>query len=102
MEKAKSKKRFSFKDSQYKQVKNFEITKEQVFNNMKAVATMDNVASLEIHDDKYRGTVRSTGNLQRVYVLVSCFYDEGLIPVQLEVKEFYGQNNKLYVTIIYK
>lgn len=59
-----------------------------------------NAVPIEIHKDKYKGTMRESGDLRRVFVLVSGYYDNGMIPVQLEIKEFYGnKSNKLYITV---
>lgn len=57
-----------------------------------------NAVPIEIHKDKYKGTIRS-GSLKKVYVLASSIYDKGIVPIQLEVKEFEGQPNKLYITV---
>ncbi len=60
---------------------------------------VENAIPLEIHTDKYAGTKREDADLQRVHVLVSAFGDNGVVPVQLEVKEFAAKDNSLYVTV---
>ncbi len=60
---------------------------------------VENAIPLEIHTDKYTGTKREDTDLRRVYVLVSAFEDNGVIPVQLEVKEFIEKDSSLYVAV---
>ena len=38
-------------------------------------------------------------SLKRVYVLLSAYEDGGIVPVQLEVKEYTDKNNKLYMAV---
>ena len=60
---------------------------------------IENAIPLEIHGDKYQGTRREDPDLQRVYVLVSAYQDGGIVPVQLEIKEFVEKDNELYVAV---
>lgn len=60
---------------------------------------IENAIPLEIHGDKYRGTHRADPLLERVYVLVSAYEDGGIVPIQLEVKEYQEQDNQLYVAV---
>ena len=60
---------------------------------------VENAIPLEIHTDKYAGTKREDADLQRVHVLVSAFGDNGVVPVQLEVKEFIEKDSSLYVAV---
>ena len=62
-------------------------------------AIIENAIPLEIHGDKYRGTRREDPLLERVYVLVSAYEDGGIVPIQLEVKEYREQDNQLYVAV---
>ncbi len=62
-----------------------------------------NAIGIEVHKDKYAGTRRATPDLENVYVLAGAFYDgTELVPVQLEVKEFKNQDNKLYLSVCLK
>lgn len=60
---------------------------------------VENAIPLESHTDKYAGTKREDSDLRRVYVLVSAFETNGIVPVQLEVKEFIEKDNSLYVAV---
>lgn len=60
---------------------------------------VENAQPVYIHDDKYRGTRREDKNIENIYVLVSGYEDEGLVPVELLIKEFKNQPNKLYVSV---
>ncbi|MBQ4159378.1 MAG: hypothetical protein IJD83_00450, partial [Clostridia bacterium] len=62
-----------------------------------------NAVGVEVHKDKYFGTQRATPDLKNVYVLASAFFDGNeIVPVQLEVKEFRNQDNKLYLSVCLK
>lgn len=64
---------------------------------------VENAIPIEIHGDKYKGTVREDPGLGRVYVLASAYYDNGIVPVQLEVKEFsVDRESQLYVAVTAK
>lgn len=64
---------------------------------------VESAVPIEIHGDKYKGTIREDPGLKRVYVLVSAYYDNGIVPVQLEVKEFsVDRESQLYVAVTAK
>ena len=55
---------------------------------------------IEIHSDKGKGTQRENLQLLKTYVLASAFNDnDNVVPVKLEIKEFYDKPNTLYVAI---
>lgn len=61
-----------------------------------------NAVPIEIHTDKYKGTMREDRNLKYDYVLFSAFSDGNhIIPVELHIKEYKTTKvpNKLYVSI---
>lgn len=60
---------------------------------------VENAIPLEIHIDKYAGTRREDPGLQQVYVLISAMEDDGIVPIQLEVKEFLDKDNQLYLAV---
>lgn len=60
---------------------------------------VENAIPLEIHPDKYAGTVREDKDLNRTLVFVSAYENDGIVPVQLEVKEFIEKDNSLYVAV---
>ena len=60
---------------------------------------IDNAVLIETHTDQYAGTIREDLSLKRVYVLLSAYEDGGIVPVQLEVKEYTNKDNKLYMAV---
>lgn len=67
---------------------------------------IDGAVQLESHEDKYAETKRADENLKEMHVLLGAFKDgDALVPVQLEIKEFYPKaktKNRLYVTVTMK
>lgn len=60
-----------------------------------------NAVPIETHGEKKQGTSKENVNLKQVYVLVSATRDEAAIyPIQLEVKEFYDVDAKLYLNVV--
>ncbi len=80
--------------------------KEEYYTFVKMLSCFDEVISnaigIEVHnrnDDGYKPDI----TLKNVYVLVSAFVDGNkIVPVKLEVKEFFDKKNTLYVTITSK
>lgn len=60
---------------------------------------VENAVLIEKHTDKYIETIREDPTLKRVYVLLSAYYDNGIVPVQIEVKEYTDKENKLYMAV---
>ena len=62
-----------------------------------------NAVPIEVHTDKYKGTIRENTNLKQDYVLLSAFKDgDYIVPVEFHLKEMNeksGNNNKLYVSV---
>ena len=59
-----------------------------------------NAVLVEVHRDKYEGTVREDRTLLQVDVFLSAFSDgEDIVPVKMEVKEFKNKDNSLYVLV---
>lgn len=55
---------------------------------------------IEVHTDKYKGTVRENPNLINTYVLLGAFSSEGhIIPVQFEIKNASDFGGRLYLTV---
>ena len=55
---------------------------------------------IEVHGDKYAGTVRENENLRAVYVLFGAFKDgKNIIPVQMEIKKSSDVGGRLYLTV---
>lgn len=65
-----------------------------------------NAVEIEAHTDRYVETRRADPNLKEMHILLIAFsVDGGIVPVQLEIKEFLpsaNQENKLYVTVTIK
>lgn len=60
---------------------------------------IDSAVGVEVHNRNDEG-YKSDLTLDNVYVLVSAFEDgDRVVPVKLEVKEFYDKENTLYVAI---
>ena len=60
---------------------------------------IDSSVGVEVHNRNDEG-YKSDLTLDNVYVLVSAFEDgDRVVPVKLEVKEFYDKENTLYVAI---
>ena len=58
---------------------------------------IDSAVGVEVHNRNDEG-YKSDLTLDNVYVLVSAFEDgDRVVPVKLEVKEFYDKENTLYV-----
>lgn len=61
---------------------------------------VENAVPIETHTDKYAGTRRSDPLLDKIYVFLSAYAKgNNLIPVQLEVKTFKDQGNRLYMAV---
>ena len=61
---------------------------------------VENAIPIETHPDKKLGTVKGNTDLKQVYVLVSAFKDSNrVVPVQFEIKEYRGNNGKLYMMV---
>ncbi len=60
-----------------------------------------NAQPVEVHTDKYKGTIKENTNLKQAYVLLSAFQDgNSIIPVEFVVKEYKERNkNQLYVSV---
>ena len=87
----------SLKESVNKQNKNYDDFAKMlsVFDDV-----VTNAVGIEVHDDKYKGTLREDTALQNMYVLASAFKDgDRIIPVQLEIKNYNDRANKLYLTV---
>lgn len=70
----------------------------QVISNLPALLT--NATLIESHTDKAKGTKKENRDLKEVYVLISLLHDgTNVFPVQFEVKEYFNQDNKLYITV---
>lgn len=70
----------------------------------KALINLDEILEdavlLEIHGDKYKGTIRENRNLERVYVLFGAFQDgNDVIPIQMEIKKSDADGNRLYLLV---
>ena len=70
----------------------------------KALINLDHVLEtavlVEVHGDKYAGTVRANENLEAVYVLFGAFRDgKHIIPVQMEIKKSSDIGGRLYMTV---
>ena len=70
----------------------------------KALINLDHVLEtavlVEVHGDKYAGTVRADENLEAVYVLFGAFRDgKHIIPVQMEIKKSSDIGGRLYMTV---
>ncbi len=60
-----------------------------------------NAVPIEVHTDKKAGTEREKADLKQVYVLVGAYTDaKNTVPVQFEVKEFVGNDAKLYLSVV--
>lgn len=60
---------------------------------------VDSAIGIETHNRNAEG-YKPDPSLQNMYVLVSAFQDgENIVPVKLEIKEFSGKPNSLYVAI---
>lgn len=71
---------------------------------VRMLAQMDSIVAnavpLETHSDKYAGTTREDKSLDKAYVLLSGYQKgESIVPVQLEVKTFKTNNNRLYMAV---
>ena len=62
---------------------------------------LDSAVLIEVHSDKYKGTVRENEHLENVYVLLSAYKDcSRIVPVQLEIKKQNIKNaNILYINV---
>ena len=62
---------------------------------------LDSAVLIEVHSDKYKGTVRENEHLENVYVLLSAYKDGSrIVPVQLEIKKQNIKNaNILYINV---
>ena len=61
---------------------------------------VENAVLIEVHKDKYKGTIREDKTLLQTDVFLSAFSDgEDIVPVKMEVKEFKDKNNSLYVLV---
>ncbi len=84
----------NYRESYGKQKKNFED-----FGKMFSVfdVIIDKAVGIEVHK---REDYKPDATLKNVYVLISAFQDgEFIIPVKLEIKEFFDKQNTLYVAI---
>lgn len=62
---------------------------------------VENAVPIEVHTDKKAGTAREKADLKQVYVLVGAYTDaKNTVPVQFEVKEFVGNDAKLYLSVV--
>lgn len=60
---------------------------------------IESAVGIEVHNRNKEG-YKTDVTLKSVYVLVSAFEDgESIVPVKLEIKEFYDKSNTLYVAI---
>lgn len=60
---------------------------------------IESAVGIEVHNRNEEG-YKYDPTLKDTYVLVSAFEDEGnIVPVKLEIKEFFDKNNSLYVAI---
>ena len=58
-----------------------------------------NAKIINIHDDKYAGTLRADRNIKNVYVFLSAYKDGAdIVPVEFNVKEL-PNVNKIYMTV---
>ena len=61
---------------------------------------VDSAELIETHKEKKTGTTKVNPDLKQVYVFLGAARDgEMLIPVQMEVKEFYTADGALYMTV---
>ncbi len=61
---------------------------------------LETAVLIEVHGDKYAGTVRANEHLESVYVLFGAFRDgKNLIPVQMEIKKSSDVGGRLYLTV---
>ena len=59
---------------------------------------VENAVPIETHLDKKAGMSKANIDFKQVYVMLSAFVDgETVTPIQLEIKEFWGANNRLYM-----
>ncbi len=59
---------------------------------------VENAIGIEVHNRN--GEYKDTPDLKNVYVLVSAFQDgDRIVPVKLEIKEFFTNKSKFYVAI---
>lgn len=60
---------------------------------------INNVVGVEVHNRNDEG-YKTDKTLKKVYVLLSAFEnDKHIVPVKLEVKEFFDKSNRLYVAV---
>lgn len=58
-----------------------------------------NAKIINVHDDKYKGTIREDRNIKNVYVFLSAYRDgEYIVPVEFNVKEL-TNSNKIYMSV---
>lgn len=63
-------------------------------------ALVRNAVPIEVRRDKKAGTSKENGQLKQIYVLLSAYEESGAVtPVQFEVKEFTGNQNRLYLAV---
>ncbi len=61
---------------------------------------VENAVAIEAHGDKYAGTTREDKDLNQTYVLLSGYKKgDNIVPVQLEVKTFKKNSNRLYMAV---
>ena len=96
----------SIKESQHHQSKRGGTAEE--FGKMLSILPEICANAVEIHieTDRYAGTERADPSLKEMHILLGAFRDgDRIVPVQLEVKEYYPEadaENKLYVAVTIK
>ena len=61
---------------------------------------LDSSVLIEMHTDKGKGTNKEKRGLDKVYVLFSALEDgEKIIPVQFEIEQYIGRDNRLYLAV---
>ncbi len=62
---------------------------------------LENAIPIQIHDDKYAGTIRADKRLKNIYVMMGIFENKGsLYPVEIVVKNRVDGKNNLYMEVV--
>ena len=90
---------FDFSFTNYRESYNKQKNQYSYFAKMLSVldSIVNNAVGIEVHK---RSDYKPDPTLKNMYVLMSAFEDgDSIIPVKLEIKEFYDKQNTLYVAI---
>ena len=95
---------FNFSKSSYRESTSAQANKRASFADFeKMLASLDELTDeakvIEVHDDRYIGTLREDQTLKNMYVLLGAYKDGSyIVPVEFVIKEKTG-GNKLYLAV---